>query len=71
MVNQPDHKVKIGLITATIWQNDGFYSVDFSRAYKNGDADWKSTNSFTHGDLMNVARCAQKAETWIAGNPLS
>lgn len=32
MANQPAKKIKIGLITATIWDNDGFYSVDLSRA---------------------------------------
>src|SRR6056297_1715509 len=36
MSNLPAHKIKIGLVTATIWNNDGFYSVDLSRSYKNG-----------------------------------
>ena len=31
----PAYKFKIGLITATIWNKDGFYSVDMSRSYKN------------------------------------
>lgn len=70
MPNQPAHKIKIGLITATIWENDGFYSIEFSRAYKNNDDDWKSTSGFTHGDLMNVAKCAHLAEAWIRENPL-
>lgn len=64
--NQPAHKVKIGLITATIWENDGFYSVELSRAYKNADDNWVSTTGFTHGDLLNVAMCAKRAEAWIA-----
>ena len=33
MTNQPAHKIKIGLITATIWDNDGFHSVDVTRSY--------------------------------------
>lgn len=66
MSNQPAHKVKLGLITATIWENDGFYSVDMSRAYKTAANDWKSTQSFAQGDLLNVAKCAERAEIWIS-----
>lgn len=28
MAKQPAKKFRLGLITATIWDNDGFYSVD-------------------------------------------
>jgi hypothetical protein len=66
MSNQPDHKVKIGLITATIWNNDGFHSVDFTRSYKNGDGEWKNTTSFAQGDLLNLAKCAERAEVWVS-----
>ncbi len=66
MSNQPAYKFKIGLITATIWDNEGHYSVDISRSYKNGDNEWKTTSSFFHGDLLNVAKCAERAENWIS-----
>lgn len=66
MSNQPAHKFKIGLITATIWDNEGHFSVDISRSYKNGDNEWKTTSSFFHNDLLNVAKCAERAENWIA-----
>ena len=65
MANQPAHKLKIGLITATIWNNDGFYSVDLSRAYKTDTGDWRNTGSFHHSDLLNLAKCAERAEIWI------
>lgn len=68
MPNAPERKFKIGLITATVWLNDGFYSVTFSRAYKNGD-DWKSTDGFTAADLPVVEKLAARAEAWIAENP--
>lgn len=75
MTNQPAYKFKIGLITATIWDNGGFYSVDISRAYKTQEGDWRATSSFSHNDLLNVAKCAERAETWIsrktAANPAS
>ncbi len=66
MSSTPVHKVKIGLITAAIWNNGGFYSVDMSRSYKNGEGNWQSSTSFGHADLLNVAKCADRAEIWIA-----
>lgn len=65
MSNQPAFKIKIGLITATIWNNDGSYSVDLSRAYKNSKGAWVHTSGFFHSDLLNLAKCAERAERWI------
>jgi hypothetical protein len=39
MTTTPAHKFKIGLVTATIWENDGFHSVDLQRAYKTREGD--------------------------------
>ncbi|WP_322867735.1 hypothetical protein U5922_016890 [Aquicoccus sp. G2-2] len=66
MTKTPSHKVRLGLITATIWDNNGFYSVDMSRSYKDANGDWQSTASYAHNDLLNVAKCAERAEIWIA-----
>jgi hypothetical protein len=66
MTKQPAYKFKIGLITATIWDNDGFYSVDLSRSYKNNEGQWQSTTSYGHSDLLNIAKSAERAENWIA-----
>ncbi len=66
MSNQPAYKVKLGLITATVWKNDGFYSVDIARSYKNSEGNWMSTPSYSHSDLLNVAKCAERAEIWIS-----
>lgn len=66
MSNQPAHKVKIGLITATIWENEGFHSVEISRSYKNGDNEWKNASGFFHADLLNVSKCIERAEIWIS-----
>ncbi len=65
MSNSPIKKFRLGLITVAIWDNDGFYSVDVSRSYKDKNGDWQSTTSFAHGDLLNVAKCAERAEIWI------
>ena len=66
MSNQPAHKIKLGLITATIWNNDGSFSVDVTRSYKNDQNEWKNTSGFFHSDLLNVAKCADRAEIWIS-----
>ena len=65
MPKQPAQKYKLGLVTATIWENDGFYSVDLSRSYKDRDGEWQSTASFQHSDLLNLAKCLERAEAWI------
>lgn len=66
MSNQPAHKIKIGLITATIWENEGFHSAEISRSYKNGDNEWMNASGFFHADLLNVAKCIERAEIWIS-----
>ncbi|MGB0497541.1 MAG: hypothetical protein ACPGID_04320 [Rubricella sp.] len=62
----PAHKIRLGLITATIWDNDGFHSVDLQRSYRDANGEWKNTTSFAQADLLNVAKCAERAEIWIA-----
>jgi hypothetical protein len=64
MSKQPSHKLKIGLVTATVWKNDGFYSVEITRGYKT-EGEWKSSSSLGQGDLLNAAKCAERAEIWI------
>jgi hypothetical protein len=66
MSNQPAHKIKIGLITATIWDNSGFHSVDITRSYKDADSQLKNTSGYFQSDLLNVAKCAERAEIWIS-----
>ena len=66
MSNQPAYRFKIGLITATIWNNDGFYSADLTRADKTQEGDWRNTASFGHNDLLNLSKCAERTESWIA-----
>jgi len=66
MSKSPAYKFRLGLVTATIWDNDGFYSVDLARSYRDSDGHWQSTTSYAHADLLNVAKCAERAENWIA-----
>jgi hypothetical protein len=64
----PVAKVRIGLITASIWENKTekgtFHNVTFERRYKAGDQ-WKSTRSYGAGDLLELAKAADRAHTKI------
>tara|TARA_R110002096_G_scaffold196195_3_gene378916 strand:+ start:149 stop:385 length:237 start_codon:yes stop_codon:yes gene_type:complete len=66
MSKQPAHKFRLGLITATIWSNGDFCSIDMNRSYKDKEGNWQNTTSFAHADLLNVSKCAERAENWIA-----
>lgn len=64
----PVAKVRVGLITASIWENRNekgtFHNVTFERRYKAGDQ-WKSTRSYGTGDLLELAKAANMAHTKI------
>ncbi len=63
--NQPAAKFRIGYVTATVWQNEKFYSVKLSRTYKDG-GEYRETDSLGHGDLLNAARVLTRAEDFIS-----
>ena len=64
----PVDKVRVGLVTASIWKNQTekgvFYNVTFERRYKDGDQ-WKSTHSYGFNDLLDLAKAADLAHTRI------
>jgi hypothetical protein len=67
--NKPVEKLRIGNVTANIWNNPSekgdFYSVTFERSYKGeGDA-WKSSHSYRRDDLLELAKAADKAHDRI------
>jgi hypothetical protein len=65
---RPVHDIRIGLVRAAIWRNDGangpWHSVTFERGYKEGE-EWRSTASFGRDDLLVLAKLADQAHTWI------
>ena len=66
--NKPVHEDRLGRIKAAVWANTGeggvWYSVVFSRLYKEGDA-WKRSESFGRDDLPLVMKVADLAHSWI------
>jgi hypothetical protein len=70
--NRPVHTIRYGAVRAAIWRNvvdNGnasrpMYNVTFSRSYKDGD-EWKDASSFGPDNLLELAKAANEAHTWI------
>ena len=65
----PVAKIRVGLITASIWERatetGTFYNVTFDRRYMDSEGNWKSANGFDTHDLLALAKCADLAHTEI------
>jgi len=68
-MSKPAHKIRLGVLQVTIWRNSGekgsWYSVIPSRGYKQGEDDWKETDSLNFDDLLAMAKLLDLAHTWI------
>ena len=69
MSNQPVHRLRIGSISAAIFENktqDGktFYNAQFDRSYRDGET-WKHTTSYGRDDLLILAKLADQVHSWI------
>lgn len=72
--NVPEKKFSTGVITATIWQNQGksrngeivgYRTVSLQRRYKDKNGVWQSANSFRVNDLPKAALVLQKAYEYL------
>lgn len=67
--NAPAAKFRIGAVTANVWRNAGtngdWFSVTLERSYKD-DEGIQNTGSLNHGDVLNAAKCLERAEAWIS-----
>ena len=63
----PVAKLRIGLISASIWQRSTekgtFHSVSFERRYKDGSGNWQTTHSFDTNDLLALSKLADQAHS--------
>lgn len=61
----PVAKVRVGLITASLWKRDtergAFYSATFERRYRTEGGEWRSTRSFGETDLLALAKTVDLA----------
>ncbi len=72
--NIPERKFSTGVITATVWQNQGkgrngeivgYRTVSLQRRYKDKNGIWQTANSFRVNDLPKAALVLQKAYEYI------
>jgi hypothetical protein len=66
---QPAHAVRLRNVRAAVWanRNDGgtYYTVTFSRSYRDQEGNWHTTESFGRDDLLLLAKVADVVHTWI------
>ena len=64
---RPAQTLRLGRLKATIWRQESdtgpWYSVVFSRAYKDQADNWQSSESFGRNDLLLLAKLADQAHT--------
>ena len=72
--NIPEKKFSTGVVTATVWQNQGkgrsgepvaYRTVSLQRRYKDKNGVWQTANSFRVNDLPKAALVLQKAYEYI------
>jgi len=68
--NPPVAKVRVGLVTASIWErrtdDRTFYAVSFERRYRDGNGDWQTAHNYDGGsELLALTKAADLAHTRI------
>ena len=72
--NVPEKRFSTGVITATIWQNQGkgrngeivgYRTASLQRRYKDKNGIWQSANSFRVNDLPKASLVLQKAYEYL------
>lgn len=72
--NVPEKKFSTGVISATVWQNQGksrngeeisYRTVSLQRRYKDKNGMWQTANSFRVNDLPKASLVLQKAYEYI------
>ncbi len=61
----PADTLRDGNLKATIWRNEGekgpYFTTTLSRSYKDGDGNYRDTQSFASSDLLRVSELARQA----------
>lgn len=65
----PVRKIRVGLVTASIWQRESegrtFHSVSFERRYRDAEGHWQTAHTYDSGDLLALAKASDLAHTRI------
>jgi hypothetical protein len=66
---QPVKRIRDGLISVSIWRQEGptgaFFNVTLERSYQDDKEQWQYTNSLGRYDLLYAAKLLDRAHTWI------
>ena len=68
--NKPIDTLRDGSLKATIWKNasekGSFYSVEFSRTYRDSENNYRDSHSFSGAEPLQLAHLATRAYDRIA-----
>ena len=66
---KPLHQIRIGAIRASIWEqqsgNTSFFTVSYSRSYRDRQGQWHSGHSYTEQYLSAIRDCTLEARKWM------
>lgn len=67
--NKPVYEIRYGAVKATIWVNETSvgprHNVTLGRLYKDGDEQWRTSDSLGRDDLLTAAKVLDLAHSWI------
>lgn len=72
--NKPEKKFSTGVISATVWKNEGknkngepvnYRTITIQRRYKDKKDEWQSTNSLRVNDLPKASLVLNKAYEYL------
>jgi hypothetical protein len=68
--NRPVHTLRHRRLKVVIWRNDTkkgpMFNVTIVRSYRDGNGEWKDSQSVGYDDLMNVAGLMHEAHAFIS-----
>jgi hypothetical protein len=69
-MTSPAHKLRDGCLQVVIWRNTStegktYYTANPTRSYRNGDDNWKETDSLNTDDLLAMSELLREAYRWI------
>lgn len=68
---KPATAFRCGNVNAAVWENTGeegiYFTVTFSRPYKDAEGNWKNSASYGLNDLDALSSVAEMAKDWVRG----
>ena len=72
--SKPATAFRSGNVNVAVWENTGetgpFFSITFSRPYKDAKGNWKTSSSYGLNDLDALSFVTEMAKDWVRGHSL-